>query len=65
MRQVPAPISDDGELIAACGYLQTVYRKSRYEPEPIPTAEEARNASEAARVARNRLLKELERQRYG
>lgn len=58
---VPDELREDPLLIASCGVLHGVYRKSRYEPEPMPTPEEGRSAFEAARVARDRLLNELKR----
>ena len=56
---LPSVLRDDTVLIAACDVLQGVYPKSRYNPNPLPTPDEARIASEAARVARDRLLKAL------
>jgi HEPN domain-containing protein/predicted nucleotidyltransferase len=58
---VPGELREDPLLISACGVLHGVYRKSRYEPEPMPTPEEGRSAFDAARVARDRLLNELKR----
>jgi HEPN domain-containing protein/predicted nucleotidyltransferase len=59
LEMVPRALRDDPQLIAACGFLQSLYPKSRYEPEPMPTPDEARSAFDAARAARERLLKQL------
>jgi HEPN domain-containing protein/predicted nucleotidyltransferase len=54
---VQPELRDDPELITACGVLQSVYPKSRYEPLPLPTSEEARAAFDAANVAWRALLR--------
>lgn len=56
MQRVPLAVRDDREMVAACEVLQSVYPKSRYQPNPMPTPDEARDAFDAARRARDRLL---------
>jgi len=63
MQDMRKTLRQDPQLMAACEFLQEVYPKSRYEPNPMPTSDEARRAFEAARVARDRLLKELKGRR--
>jgi HEPN domain-containing protein/predicted nucleotidyltransferase len=63
MQQMRPTVRENAELIAACEFLQEVYPKSRYEPQPMPTPDEARRAFDAASVARDRLLKELKGRR--
>jgi uncharacterized protein len=63
LRRAVPEIRDDPEMIAGCSVLQKVYPKSRYNPNPLPTVDEAQRAVAAARLARERLLKELKRQR--
>ena len=55
MAELPSSIRDDSELIAAAKVLDDLFPKSRYVEKPMPTPEEAREAFEAARVARARL----------
>lgn len=55
-------LRDDPDLLAACAVLQDVYPKSRYVPNPLPTPDEAQRAVDAARFARDQLLKALKRE---
>lgn len=62
--ELAAPqLRDDQELVAACAFLQEVYPKSRYAPNPLPTPDELRRAVEAARTARNRVFTLLQHRR--
>ena len=49
---LPADIREDADIIAACAMLMTVYPKSRYAEDGMPTDDEAREAVVAAQAVR-------------
>jgi len=51
-----AGIREDAAMIAACALLQTLYPRSRYPEQSLPTLDEARRAFDSARLVRDRLL---------
>jgi HEPN domain-containing protein/predicted nucleotidyltransferase len=60
LSRLPATLRDNAELRAIAKRLNKMYPKSRYVPHPLPTAEEARAAFDAARRGRDMLLQQLE-----
>ena len=61
MAGLPANIRNGSDLKAIADVLDGLYPKSRYAEQPMPTPHETRRAFDAARGARDRLLKELRR----
>lgn len=59
LSRLPAALRDHAELRAIAKRLNRVYPKSRYVPHPLPTAEEARAAFDAAQRGRDMLLKQV------